>query len=227
MTVWLTHGRWERCECQSWASPRADPRAFRQLLGAPQGCARPLCDPHWQAHTRARVRAPPEQPRPPAAACPASAHPLLGSWALPSQAEASHLWLQESGGCRSWSGRSPESLLEASFKTGDFPVQPDPVLAPGPAASQPCPDSLQPRAWGSFPEWGAGRTEGTWRAKGWRPGGGGPWCPGQHGTHPWGSLCRLWYRDFEGGAQRTGMRNKGQGSRRRAGFVPLSPKAAA
>ena len=60
-----------------------------------------------------------------------------------------------------------------------------------------------------------------------RPGGGGPWCPGQDGTHLWGPLCRLWYPDFEGGAQGTGVRSEGPGSRRWAGFVPLSPKAAA
>ena len=42
---------------------------------------------------------------------------------------------------------------------------------------------------------------------------------------PVGSLCRLWYP--EGGAQGTGVRSEGPGSRRWAGFVPLSPKAAA
>lgn len=44
---------------------------------------------------------------------------------------------------------------------------------------------------------------------------------------PVGSLCRLWYPDFEGGAQGTDVRSEGPGSRRWAGFVPLSPKAAA
>lgn len=86
--------------------------------------------------------------------------------------------------------------------------------------------SLEPRAQGSFPEWGAGSTEGTWRAKGWHPGGGDHGAQGDR-THLWGSLCRLWYPDFEGGAQGTGMRSEGLGSQQWAGFVPLSPKAAA
>lgn len=95
VTVWLTHGRWERCECQSWASPREDPHTFRQLLGVPQGCARPHCVPHWQAHTEpgpGPIQSSPVLWQLPALPLPI---PCWGPWALASPAtEASHLWLQ-------------------------------------------------------------------------------------------------------------------------------------
>ena len=124
--------------------PQCRPPRIQAAPGGASGlCQAPLC--HLWAGTHPSQCQGPSRPAPssepmgiggPAAACPASAHPLLGSWALPSPAEASRLWLQESGGCRSWGGRSPESLLGASFKgQRAFPVQPGAVLTPGPAAS--------------------------------------------------------------------------------------------
>ena len=175
MTVWLTHSRWERCECQSWASPSADPRAFRQLLGAPQGCARPPCVTCGQAHTRASARAPPDQPHPPS--------PWgLGARQLPALPLPTPCWgpglfpvrlRPVVSGCRSQEAVGP-GVGGAQRACWGHPSR-----ARGPSlfslalcslrglqpASPVQTDSLEPRAWGSSPEWGTGRTEETWRAK--------------------------------------------------------------
>ena len=117
------------------------PRAFRQLLGAPQGCARPPCVTCGQAHTRASARAPPNQP-----------HPLspwgLGARQLPALPLPTPCWgpglfpvrlRPVVSGCRSQEAVGPgvggaqRACWGHPSRAGDFPVHA--VLTLGPAAS--------------------------------------------------------------------------------------------
>lgn len=179
VTVWLTHGRWERCECQSWASPGKIPTHSGSSWGASGLCQAPLCPP--LLHT--------PEPGP----GPIQSSPVL--WQLPALPLPIPCWgpglfpvqlRPVISGCRSQEAVGPRvegaqrACWGASFKAGDFPVQsPDPRRPSGLQPASPVQTaSLEPRAQGSFPRvgrWEHRRDLESKRLASWRRG---PWCPG-------------------------------------------------